>query len=134
MLAANASAYTVPRDILRASNTAAGSGPGTVFYGDGTGWSNFDLKAVSPTVSGHTFTTGYHYDQYHLRNQTASFLIHCQGPVPLVSRPEGEARRVYYNQALETFGHEARRLWQELESELIRIGEDIQRFGAELEQ
>jgi len=71
---------------------------------------------------------------YQLRNQTASFLIHCQGPVPLVSRPEGEARRVYYSQALETFGHEARRLWRELDSELTRIGEDIQRFGAELEQ
>ncbi|MEV8472770.1 TonB-dependent receptor [Ralstonia sp. UNC404CL21Col] len=66
----NASAYNVSRDILRASNTAAGNGPGTVFYGDGTGWSNFDIKATSPTVSGHTFTTGYHYDQYHLRNQT----------------------------------------------------------------
>lgn len=69
-LDANASAYDVTRDILRASNTASAGGPGTVFYGDGTGWSNFDLKAVSPTVSGHTVTTGYHYDQYHLRNQT----------------------------------------------------------------
>ncbi|UCF24826.1 MAG: TonB-dependent receptor [Ralstonia sp.] len=74
---ANASAYNVTRDILRASNTAAGSGPGTVFYGDGTGWSNFDLKAVSPTVSGHTFTTGYHYDQYHLRNQTFNATTWC---------------------------------------------------------
>lgn len=48
----------------------AGSGPGVVFYGSGTGWSSFDIKTTSPTVSGHAFTTGYHYDQYHLHDQT----------------------------------------------------------------
>ncbi|WP_323118471.1 TonB-dependent receptor [Burkholderia alba] len=73
-LSGTVSAYDVSRDVLRASSSpppAAWQGaPGTVFHGDGTGWRTADLQAVSPDVKGHTFTFGYHFDTYFLRNAT----------------------------------------------------------------
>jgi hypothetical protein len=70
---------------------------------------------------------------YRLRNQTSRFLIRCQGPAPLTARPEGQVRSAYYQQALETFGLEGRRIWRELEEELGVIVEDIQELVADLE-
>lgn len=69
-----ASYYDVTQDVLRSASTAPPAantgGPGTVFYGDGTGWRTFDIKAESPSYAGHKFTVGYHYDNYLLRNET----------------------------------------------------------------
>ncbi|KVE62826.1 TonB-dependent receptor [Burkholderia vietnamiensis] len=73
------SAYDVSRDVLRAASTAQG-GAGTLFDGNGTGWRTLDLKAEAPDVHGHTFTFGYHYDNYFLRNVTYNTADWLAGP------------------------------------------------------
>lgn len=67
-----ASLFDVSKDISRAASTA-GSGPGTVTFGDGTGWRTLDLKAdyrPQRLQGGHWVTFGYHYDNYKLSNTT----------------------------------------------------------------
>ncbi|MCY1251980.1 Ferric enterobactin receptor [compost metagenome] len=67
-----ASLFDVSKDISRSANTA-GNGPGTVTYGDGTGWRTLDLKAdyrPQQLQGGHWVTFGYHYDNYRLTNTT----------------------------------------------------------------
>jgi iron complex outermembrane receptor protein len=67
-----ASLFDVSKDISRTANTA-GSGPGTVTFGDGTGWRTLDLKADNRPQNlqgGHWVTFGYHYDNYKLTNTT----------------------------------------------------------------
>ncbi|KVD81621.1 TonB-dependent receptor [Burkholderia ubonensis] len=86
------SAYDVSRDVLRAASTAQG-GPGTQFRGDGTGWRTLDLKAEAPEVKGHTFTFGYHYDNYFLRNVTFNTADWQAGPATsLASVYRGDTR------------------------------------------
>ncbi|KVH68513.1 TonB-dependent receptor [Burkholderia ubonensis] len=86
------SAYDVSRDVLRAASTAQG-GPGTQFQGDGTGWRTLDLKAEAPEVKGHTFTFGYHYDNYFLRNVTFNTADWQAGPTTsLASVYRGDTR------------------------------------------
>ena len=67
-----ASLFDVTKDISRTASTA-GNGPGTVTYGDGTGWRTLDLKAdyrPQQLKGGHWVTLGYHYDNYRLSNTT----------------------------------------------------------------
>ncbi|MFL9872871.1 TonB-dependent receptor [Paraburkholderia megapolitana] len=96
-LSSTVSAYDVSHDVLRSATTAPpaslGGGAGTIFHGDGTGWRTFDLKAESPSVAGHTFTLGYHFDNYFLRNETYSTPNWLYGaPVTLASTYRGDTR------------------------------------------
>ena len=77
-----ASDYGTPTDISRTPTAAAcvvggigycqpGSrgGAGRITFADGTGWRNFDLKAVwkpSQGRAGHAVTFGYHWDEYRI--------------------------------------------------------------------
>jgi len=77
-----ASDYGTPTDVSRTPTAAAcvaggigycqpGSrgGAGRITFADGTGWRNFDLKAVwkpSQGRAGHTVTFGYHWDEYRI--------------------------------------------------------------------
>ncbi|HLX03297.1 MAG TPA: TonB-dependent receptor [Trinickia sp.] len=73
-LSSTLSAYNVSQDVLRAATSAPPAanegGPGTIFFGDGTGWQTADVKAESPSFAGHALTFGYHFDIYFLRNRT----------------------------------------------------------------
>ncbi|MES2353338.1 MAG: TonB-dependent receptor [Pseudomonadota bacterium] len=65
-----ASLFNVTKDITRTSSSA-GSGAGTVAFGNGSGWKTLDLKAdYKPIKPGHRVTFGYHYDGYKLKNTT----------------------------------------------------------------
>jgi len=91
------SAYDVSRDTLHSSTTAPpaayGGGPGTIFYGDGTGWRTVDLKAESPSYAGHALTVGYHFDNYFLRNKTYNTPDWLNGsPSTLASTYRGDTR------------------------------------------
>ncbi|PRE45532.1 TonB-dependent receptor [Burkholderia multivorans] len=72
-----ASYYDVSNSVARTANAGGpGNGPGTVTFGDGTGWKTLDLKATwtppSPQAgpANHALTFGYHYDNYFLDNET----------------------------------------------------------------
>ncbi|MFP3249079.1 MAG: TonB-dependent receptor, partial [Paraburkholderia sp.] len=76
-----ASYYDVGSSVARtASSGAPGNGPGTVTFGDGTGWKTLDLKTTyTPPVpeaglANHALTFGYHYDNYFLDNTTYNTL------------------------------------------------------------
>ena len=69
---ATASAFLTGEDIAGVAN-GPGAGPGTVTYGDGTGWRTFDVSAdyrPSAAPEGHWLTFGYHYDRYKLDSVT----------------------------------------------------------------
>lgn len=77
-----ASDYATPTDISRTPTAAAcvvagigycqpgaQGGAGRTTFADGTGWRNFDLKAVwrpAQGKAGHTVTFGYHRDEYRI--------------------------------------------------------------------
>jgi iron complex outermembrane receptor protein len=74
-----ASYFDVTNSVARTANSGApGNGPGLVTFGDGTGWKTLDLKATWTPPSGdagwrhHALTFGYHYDDYHVDNETFS--------------------------------------------------------------
>ncbi|CAB3796382.1 TonB-dependent receptor [Pararobbsia alpina] len=76
-----ASYYDISNSVARTANSGApGNGPGTVTYGDGTGWKTLDLKTTytpaSPAagLANHALTFGYHYDNYFLDNTTYNTL------------------------------------------------------------
>lgn len=65
-LEAAASLYQTPTDVSRSANSATSAG-GTVTFGDGTGWSNLDLRGIwkhGQGQAGHAVTFGYHRDAY----------------------------------------------------------------------
>jgi hypothetical protein len=63
---------------------------------------------------------------YRLRNETTSFLIRSQGPGPLSGdSPDDEARIIYYYQALEEVGFNARQLKSDFDRELKSIWRDL---------
>ncbi len=67
-----ASLYDISEDITRRSASAAGSGDGTVEYGDSTGWRTLDFRVnhqPEHRVGGHWLSFGYHYDNYRLKNR-----------------------------------------------------------------
>jgi iron complex outermembrane receptor protein len=72
-----ASYFDITQSIARtASSGVPGDGPGTIGYGDGSGWKSLDLRATyTPSSPGaglaaHALAFGYHYDNYFLDNET----------------------------------------------------------------
>ncbi|WP_083228677.1 TonB-dependent receptor [Bordetella sp. H567] len=72
-----ASYYDVARNVARTARQGGpGDGPGTVAYGDGTGWKTLDLKSTytqAPSAVGllaHDLTFGYHLDSYFSDSKT----------------------------------------------------------------
>ncbi|SDI56561.1 TonB-dependent receptor [Paraburkholderia phenazinium] len=81
-----ASYYDIGTNVARtASSGAPGNGPGTVTFGDGTGWKTLDLKtsytppAREAGLANHALTFGYHYDNYFLDNTTYKTLNWSDG-------------------------------------------------------
>jgi len=67
-----ASFFDITKDITRTAS-GPGSGPGTVAFGNDTGWKSLDLKAdrrPNVALNGHWLSAGYHYDNYKLDNRT----------------------------------------------------------------
>jgi iron complex outermembrane receptor protein len=78
---ATASYYDIGNSVARTANSGApGNGPGTVIFGDGTGWKTFDLRSTyTPAtpqagLANHALSFGYHYDDYFLDNQSYNTL------------------------------------------------------------
>lgn len=66
---------------------------------------------------------------YRLRNQTTSFLIRSQGPGPMTGyNPDDGERLVYYYQALDEVGFQARDIKKDLDGELTSIWRDLQKL------
>jgi iron complex outermembrane receptor protein len=73
--------YDIGSSVARTANSGApGNGPGTMTFGDGTGWKTLDLKTTytpAAPVAGlanHALSFGYHYDNYFLDNATYNTL------------------------------------------------------------
>ncbi|MFT4065833.1 TonB-dependent receptor [Paraburkholderia sp.] len=76
-----ASYYDIGNSVARTANAGGpGNGPGTVLFGDGTGWKTLDLRGTyTPAVNqaglgNHALSFGYHYDNYFLDNQSYNTL------------------------------------------------------------
>ncbi|ABE35045.1 tonB dependent receptor family protein [Paraburkholderia xenovorans LB400] len=76
-----ASYYDVSDSVARTANSGApGNGPGTVIFGDGTGWKTLDLRSTyTPAtnqagLTNHALSFGYHYDNYFLDNESYNTL------------------------------------------------------------
>ncbi|HYS65442.1 MAG TPA: TonB-dependent receptor [Paraburkholderia sp.] len=76
-----ASYYDIGDSVARtASSGAPGNGPGTVIFGDGTGWKTLDLRTTYTPVAkqagwaNHALSFGYHYDNYFLDNESYNTL------------------------------------------------------------
>ncbi|SMG50723.1 TonB-dependent receptor [Paraburkholderia susongensis] len=76
-----ASYYDIGNSVARTANAGGpGNGPGTVLFGDGTGWKTLDLRGTYTPVStqaglgNHALSFGYHYDNYFLDNQSYNTL------------------------------------------------------------
>ncbi|PQV54601.1 TonB-dependent receptor [Paraburkholderia sp. BL21I4N1] len=76
-----ASYYDVSNSVARtAASGAPGNGPGTVIFGDGTGWKTLDLRSTYTPASkqaglaNHALSFGYHYDNYFLDNESYNTL------------------------------------------------------------
>lgn len=72
-----ASYYDVARNVARnASQGGPGDGPGTVTYGNGTGWKTLDLRstytqpASAAGLAAHDLAFGYHVDSYFSDSRT----------------------------------------------------------------
>ncbi len=71
---------------------------------------------------------------FRLRNETTSFLICSQGPGPMTGDdPDDETRIIYYYQALEEVGFDARQLKSDFDRELKSIWRDLQMIIAQEE-
>ena len=65
---------------------------------------------------------------FQLRNETTSFLIRSQGPGPMAgAEPDDETRIIYYYQALEEVGFNARDLKKIFDQELKIFWRDLQK-------
>jgi len=73
---------------------------------------------------------------FKLRNQTAHFLIRCQGPGPFqFNQPADEqVRKVYYYRALEDVGFTARQMQTDLDQEIDSIWHEMQHSIAQAKQ
>jgi iron complex outermembrane receptor protein len=76
-----ASYYDIGSSVARTANSGApGNGPGTVTFGDGTGWKTLDLRTTytpamaAAGLANHALSFGYHYDNYFLDNATYNTL------------------------------------------------------------
>jgi hypothetical protein len=72
---------------------------------------------------------------FRLRNETVRFLIRCQGPGPAaLSQPMGEGEHgLYYYQALNEVGFNARRLRTDVDLELKSIWAELQSLIQQVE-
>jgi iron complex outermembrane receptor protein len=65
-----ASRFDTNRDITRTAN-GVGDGPGTLTFGDGSGWTTFDAQADSRSSGlAHQIALGLHADRYEIDNTT----------------------------------------------------------------
>jgi hypothetical protein len=65
---------------------------------------------------------------FHLRNETTIFLIRSQGPGPMSGdEPDDEKRMIYYFQALEQVGFNARDIKKNFDRDLKFIWSDMQK-------
>ncbi len=76
-----ASYYDIGSSVARTANSGgSGNGPGSITFGNGTGWKTLDLKAsytpATPEAgrANHALIFGYHYDNYFLDNTTYNTL------------------------------------------------------------
>ncbi|RZF24792.1 TonB-dependent receptor [Paraburkholderia sp. UYCP14C] len=76
-----ASYYDIGNSVARTAKAGGpGNGPGTVLFGDGTGWKTLDLRGTfTPAtnqagLANHALSVGYHYDNYFVDNQTYNTL------------------------------------------------------------
>jgi iron complex outermembrane receptor protein len=76
-----ASYYDISNSVARTANSGVpGNGPGSVIFGDGTGWKTLDLRGTytplttQPGWTQHALSFGYHYDNYFLDNQSYNTL------------------------------------------------------------
>ncbi|NIF77457.1 TonB-dependent receptor [Paraburkholderia sp. Cy-641] len=76
-----ASYYDIGNSVARTANAGGpGNGPGTVLFGDGTGWKTLDLRGTytpftnEAGLGNHALSFGYHYDNYFLDNQSYNTL------------------------------------------------------------
>jgi iron complex outermembrane receptor protein len=76
-----ASYYDIGNSVARTANAGGtGNGPGTVIFGDGTGWKTLDLRGTYTPLTtqaglmNHALSFGYHYDNYFLDNQSYNTL------------------------------------------------------------
>ncbi|MEX3790605.1 TonB-dependent receptor [Paraburkholderia sp. BR14374] len=81
-----ASYYDIGNSVARIANAGGpGNGPGTVLFGDGTGWKTLDLRGTyTPAtneagLANHALSFGYHYDNYFVDNQTYNTLAWRDG-------------------------------------------------------
>ncbi|MGF6733039.1 iron complex outermembrane receptor protein [Paraburkholderia youngii] len=81
-----ASYYDIGNSVARIANAGGpGNGPGTVLFGDGTGWKTLDLRGTytpatnQPGLANHALSFGYHYDNYFVDNQTYSTMAWRDG-------------------------------------------------------
>ncbi|NUY30695.1 TonB-dependent receptor [Paraburkholderia sp. JPY303] len=81
-----ASYYDIGNSVARTANAGGpGNGPGTVLFGDGTGWKTLDLRGTfTPAtneagLANHALSFGYHYDNYFVDNQTYNTLAWRDG-------------------------------------------------------
>ncbi|MGF6260730.1 iron complex outermembrane receptor protein [Paraburkholderia youngii] len=81
-----ASYYDIGNSVARIANAGGpGNGPGTVLFGDGTGWKTLDLRGTytpatnQPGLANHALSFGYHYDNYFVDNQTYNTLAWRDG-------------------------------------------------------
>ena len=71
---------------------------------------------------------------FRLRNETTGFLIRSQGPGPMTGdEPDDDVRIIYYYQALEEVGFNARDLKKNFDRELKSIWRDLQKIIAQEE-
>ena len=83
-----ASYYDIGNSVARTAGAGGpGNGPGTVLFGDGTGWKTLDLRGTytpatnQPGLANHALSVGYHYDNYFVDNQTYNTLNWRDGDV-----------------------------------------------------
>ncbi len=65
---------------------------------------------------------------FHLRNHTALFLIHCQGPMPAEFTPDDAESVYFYQRAMDRHGLKALEVWKKLEVEFAAIREGMRRL------
>lgn len=65
---------------------------------------------------------------FHLRNYTALFLIHCQGPTPADATPSDAECLYFYQRAMDKHGLKALEIWRELEQQFAAIREGMRQL------
>jgi hypothetical protein len=97
-----------------------------------TSETNRHLRRQEPALASQLVEASNHV--FELRNETARFLIRCQGPDPTGGRQMDEAaRRLFYDRAMQEVGFNARMLHAEVSKELEATWNGIQDIIAQAE-